>query len=171
MLLGKKEFLVQHQPNNDHNVSPNGQINSSGEIKIIQSVNAAGWAVNGAHSHGKWDNLNPRGVNSVLSRSQQHQHGEGAPVPVWGAGAIPSQLLFPEEAAAAYPFSQSQFLPMAALRPSPVTAEEMEHTWGGSALLYRASAGGFLLTALSVLLCVNPTLSPLGTSDPNSNAD
>lgn len=84
-------------------------------------------------------------------------------MPVWGAGAIPSQLLFPEEAAAAYPFSQSQFLPMAVLRHSPVTAEEMEHIWGGSALLYRASAGGFLLTALSVLaLCES---HPLPTGD------
>lgn len=68
MQLGRCEFLMQKQSNNSHNVSLNGQVNNSGEIKIIHCINTASWAVSRTHIHEKETNLNPKDINSVLSR-------------------------------------------------------------------------------------------------------
>lgn len=42
MQPGGSEFLMQQQSNNSHNVSLNGQVNNSGEIKLIQCITTAG---------------------------------------------------------------------------------------------------------------------------------
>lgn len=38
----RSEFLMQQQSSNSHNVSLNGQVNNSAEIKIIHCINTAG---------------------------------------------------------------------------------------------------------------------------------
>lgn len=57
---------MQLQSDNSHNVPLNGQVNNSGEIKIIHCINTAAWAANRPHE--KEANLNPKCINSVLSR-------------------------------------------------------------------------------------------------------
>lgn len=122
MQLGRSEFLMQRQSNNSRNVSLNGQMNNSGEIKIIHCVNTAGWAVNRTHFHEKETNLNPKSINRVLSRRCTAVYllqlaapvrWKGSSVPEWQSRRISICFLFPAEAGAACFFSWSWLHAMA----------------------------------------------------------
>lgn len=71
MQLSRSEFLMQQQSDNGHSVSLNGQVNNSGEIKIIHCINTASRAVNRTRSHEKQSSLDPKGVGCVLWRGAQ----------------------------------------------------------------------------------------------------